>query len=107
MSKILQTRVQNKHDTTANWEKATNFIPLAGEIIVYDDLNQIKIGDGQKHLSELPFLDGKVKTINNIEPDENGNIEVNIDNVKIPVFSVVGTTLVISNAIQQAEGANY
>lgn len=107
MSKILQTRVQNKHDIKANWDKATNFIPLAGEIIIYDDLNQIKMGDGQTYLSELPFLDGKLKTVNGLGPDENGNIEVTIDNVEIPVFSVVGTTLVIGNATQQAEGASY
>ena len=81
MSKILQTRVQNKHDIKANWDKATNFIPLAGEIIIYDDLNQIKMGDGQTYLSELPFLDGKIKTINNVEPDENGNIEITAEQV--------------------------
>lgn len=58
MSKILQTRVQNKHDTAANWEKATNFIPLVGEIIIYDDLHQIKIGDGETTVNNLPFLIG-------------------------------------------------
>ena len=104
MSKILQTRVQNKHDIKANWDKATNFIPLAGEIIIYDDLNRIKMGDGQTYLSELPFLDGKLKTVNNVEPDENGNVEIITE---IPVFSVSGTTLVISNAMRLAEGADF
>ena len=104
MSKILQTRVQNKHDTTANWDKATNFIPLAGEIIIYDDLNQIKMGDGQTYLSELPFLDGKLKTVNGLEPDENGNIQLTAE---VPVFSVSGTTLIISNAMQMAEGETF
>jgi hypothetical protein len=33
----LKTRVKHKHDIPANWEKAVNFIPLAGEIIIYDD----------------------------------------------------------------------
>lgn len=104
MSKILQTRVQNKHDIKANWEKATNFIPLAGEIIIYDDLNRIKIGDGQTYLSELPFLDGKLKTVNGLEPDENGNIQLTAE---VPVFSVSGTTLIISNAMQMAEGETF
>ena len=45
-NKILKTRVQNKHDTSTNWAKATTFVPLAGEVIVYDDLKRIKIGDG-------------------------------------------------------------
>lgn len=30
-------RVLMKHDITVNWSKAVNFIPKAGEIIVYDD----------------------------------------------------------------------
>ena len=41
--KTLTTRVQQKSDTSANWAKATNFTPLKGEIIVYTDLNKIKI----------------------------------------------------------------
>ena len=45
-NKTFQGRIVQKHDTKANWEKATNFIPLKGEIILYDDLNEIKIGDG-------------------------------------------------------------
>ena len=94
MSKTLQTRTMQKIDTAANWAKATSFVPLKGEICVYSDTNQIKIGDGKKYLSELPFLDGKLKTINNIEPDENGNIQLTAE---IPSFSVSGTTLIIGS----------
>lgn len=47
MIKKLLSRIQNKHDTLENWNKATNFIPLKGEIIVYDDIGKIKIGDGE------------------------------------------------------------
>lgn len=61
----------------------------------------------KKYVDEAVASGGSVKTVNGLSPDENGNIEVTIDNVEIPVFSVVGTTLVISNAIQQAEGASY
>lgn len=51
MSKQFNTRVQNKHDVEANWLKATNFIPLAGEIIIYEPTDdyptyRFKIGDG-------------------------------------------------------------
>lgn len=48
-------RVVQKHDTKANWDKATNFVPLPGEIIVYDDLDRIKIGDGVTTVVNLPF----------------------------------------------------
>ena len=44
-----------KHDTKANWDKATNFILLKGEMIIYDDLNDFKIGDGVTKVGELEF----------------------------------------------------
>lgn len=59
-NKTFNTRTQQKHDVEANWLKATNFIPLAGEVIVYDkDSNypyaRIKIGDGNTNVNNLPF----------------------------------------------------
>lgn len=58
--KTLNTRIQQKHDIELNWNKAINFIPKIGEIIVYDiDENctyeRFKIGDGVKTVVELPF----------------------------------------------------
>lgn len=58
--KTLNTRIQQKHDIEANWLKATNFIPKAGEIIVYDadaahPFPRIKIGDEKTLVNELPF----------------------------------------------------
>lgn len=54
-NKTFQGRIVQKHDTEANWKKATNFIPLKGEIIIYDDLNKIKIGDGSTKINDLKF----------------------------------------------------
>lgn len=54
-NKTFQGRIVQKHDTEANWKKATNFIPLKGEIIIYDDLNKIKIGDGTTKINDLDF----------------------------------------------------
>ena len=56
-NKTLKLRVVNKHDTTANWNKAVNFIPKAGEVIIYTDVNKIKIGDGKTIVSSLPFAE--------------------------------------------------
>lgn len=58
--KNFNTRIVHKHDTEENWNKATNFIPKQGEIIVYDpDTNcrysRMKIGDGIRNVSDLPF----------------------------------------------------
>lgn len=55
VNKILKTRVQNKCDTAANWKLATNFKPLKGEIILYTDTKQMKVGDGNTLVDALPF----------------------------------------------------
>lgn len=59
-NKIINTRITQKHDTQENWDKAVNFIPMAGEIIVYDADTEnvrprIKVGDGVNSVSALPF----------------------------------------------------
>lgn len=59
-SKEFLTRVIQKHDIEENWNKATNFIPKQGEIIVYDidaehQHERLKIGDGATLVSNLPF----------------------------------------------------
>lgn len=61
--KTINARLQQKHDIEAHWKLATNFIPKAGEIIVYDDLNKIKIGDGTTNVNKLPFTNGNVGLI--------------------------------------------
>lgn len=60
--KNIQSRIQHKHDTEANWNQTTNFIPKAGEIIIYDkDENytypRFKIGDGVNNINDLIFTD--------------------------------------------------
>lgn len=47
-----------KKDTSKNWDKAKNFIPKEGEIIIYTDLspNNLKIGDGKTKINDLSFL---------------------------------------------------
>lgn len=61
--KILNNlRIINKHDTEANWLKATNFVPKQGELIIYDkdttyNYERFKIGDGSTLVSALPFAD--------------------------------------------------
>lgn len=58
--KTLKTRIINKHGTEADWDKATNFIPKQGELIVYDidsthTQERIKIGDGKTVAKNLSF----------------------------------------------------
>lgn len=80
---MLDVRIESKHDTTENWNKAKGFIPLPGEIIIYDDyevktwtveeygqtvtktanIPNIKIGTGNAYVQDLAFVDEKTREI--------------------------------------------
>lgn len=67
--KTAKLRIKQKHDTEANWKKATNFRPEAGELIVYDADNthstpRFKVGDGTKLVNALPFVPSSSVTAN-------------------------------------------
>ena len=56
-----KVRMKLKIDTEAHWNLARNFIPLAGEPIVYavDDTHErprVKVGDGVTYVTDLPFI---------------------------------------------------
>ena len=57
-----QTRIQLKRDIEANWEKATGFIPLRGEVVIYESDEthikpRLKVGDGETNINNLPFIE--------------------------------------------------
>lgn len=59
--KTFYSRQQQKHDVEENWLKAVNFIPMQGEIIIYDvdemhSYERMKIGDGYLNVNALPFF---------------------------------------------------
>lgn len=66
MAKTLNTRIQNKIDTEANWNSVT-WVPLEGEVIIYtfDDgrAPQIKVGNGVDVPEDLPFSSADIKAI--------------------------------------------
>jgi hypothetical protein len=64
MAEIVKykSRSCQKIDTAGNWALATNFVPLKGEIIIYSDLNLMKVGDGSTTVNDLPFVDVATKT---------------------------------------------
>ena len=55
-NKTLNTRIQHKTDTSANWAQAENFSPLKGELIIYQEENEnnskIKVGDGNTNVND-------------------------------------------------------
>ena len=80
---MVNARIQSKHDTTAHWNAARGFIPLPGEVIIYDDyetktytveeygqtvtktvqIPNIKIGTGNAYVQDLAFVDEKTRQI--------------------------------------------
>ena len=80
---MLDVRIRSKRDTTENWNNARGFIPLRGEIIIYDDyetktwtemeygeevtktvnIPNIKVGDGMAYVQDLPFVDQRTREI--------------------------------------------
>lgn len=79
----FNTRIKAKHDTTENWNAAIGFIPLNGEIIIYDDFDSkqvetivdnqvvlktinipnIKVGTGNAYVQDLPFVDENLRAM--------------------------------------------
>ena len=76
---MLNARIMSKHDTTARWNAAVGFIPLPGEIIIYDDyetkeviingetviktIPNIKIGTGNAYVQDLAFVDSATRDL--------------------------------------------
>lgn len=86
IEKNMNTRIQHKHDIEANWDKAINFIPKAGEIIVYDidenyNYSRLKIGDGVTNIKLLSFVNDNIKN-SILQPDWNQNDETAADFIK-------------------------
>ena len=93
MSATVNSRIQNKRDTTLHWNQARGFIPLAGEVIIYIDYKTIrkevdgemknvfvpgvKIGDGQTYVQDLPFVDTELRD-KIMEHINNENIHVTL-----------------------------
>ena len=64
-NKIFNTRVKNKRDTEANWQRK-NPVLLDGEIIIVTTTSgdtRFKVGDGKKTYNQLPFQDQKTRDL--------------------------------------------
>lgn len=89
-SKEFSTRIIHKHDIEDNWNKAVNFIPKMGEIIVYDidskhSVERFKVGDGKTTAIDLPFyLEHEIDTIlAQLTYLKNNTIDANYENGKL------------------------
>lgn len=55
---VLKTRIIQKHDFEANWEKAKTFIPKKGEIIIYDPEIELA-ADGTEVIPDAAYVEYK------------------------------------------------
>ena len=114
--KKIKTRIQNKHDTAANWEKAVKFTPNPGEIIIYetDDNNtspKIKIGDGSNNPNNLPFLNEQEFTAVNSAidavttdlADSTNYLGSGIDNLRLNLDDVESDVAKLQSDVGNAE----
>lgn len=72
--KILNSRIQHKHDLIGRWAEQSSFIPKDGEMIVYDqegnNYKRLKFGDGSTTIAELDFFDKDLRDqVDRIESD--------------------------------------
>ena len=58
----LKTRIKHKNGSPSDWSQATNFVPLKGELIIYNDATapKIKVGDGSTLVENLPFVGASI-----------------------------------------------
>ena len=59
----MKARISQLHKTEAQWAIMTDFVPLPGELIIFDPDEQnknalLKIGDGSTPLRSLQFVIG-------------------------------------------------
>ena len=57
-TKQVRSRLLQKTDISENWKIAGDkgFVPLKGELIIYSDKNNLKVGDGQRNVNQLEFM---------------------------------------------------
>lgn len=135
----LKTRIQNRHDTEANWTTASNatnpFIPLEGEVIVYDPdathtIPRLKIGDGSTKVGNLAFVGSDIskfvttdtaqditgaKTFSDslkvVSSDDSSNYltvdfdTIHIQNINIPKQMHIGADSIDSHSIYSQGGS--
>lgn len=103
--KKIQTRIRQKVDTKANWDKATNFVPLKGEYIYYSDLHKVKVGDGVTKVGALPFLadsDSKVTSAaNHYTPTADSSAQLSVDASSTTAATWNSTSLVTGVNLQR------
>lgn len=75
---MIKEQTTIKKDSPENWNKAKNFVPKDGEIIVYLGMG-MKLGNGETKVNDLPFVSQTSYAVEDstlvIEDNEYGRLE--------------------------------
>ena len=114
-SRIINSRIQNKHDIEQNWNEAINFIPKQGEIIIYDiddnySYERLKIGDGIQTVNNLKFLPTKTSQLENdsdfISQDQVEAMVQSLNSDRVLRFYCIEDVTIITNGVSMTYPAN-
>ena len=96
MSSFTKVRIQNKRDTSANWE-TNNPVLLNGELIIVDTNagdTRFKIGNGSKTYTQLPFQDeGLYSVLSGKSDKDHTHVASEITDLGTTIADAVGYTV--------------
>lgn len=125
-NKTINTRLTMKHDIEGNWNKASNFIPLEGEVIIYDaDIDKpwqdsegyheggthkyprFKVGDGITNIIDLPFADelplelgeGENSIVQKVNSQDDENFALGVNSIAMGEASIANRKAYYINKI--------
>lgn len=95
------SRVVHKHDVESNWQRALSFVPMKGEIVVYDtdetySYERFKIGDGITTINALPFS-GSTNNYTTEEKEQLETLVTLIGDTTDPVVARENLLIVVSD----------
>lgn len=88
MENTLHVRIKNKSGSSSYWSSQIDFIPLKGELIIYDDHKTYTDQNNQVHNLPGFKLGNGVTTINNlpfVTKDLEEQIITHIENTKVHI----------------------
>ena len=92
-AKEVKTRIRNKYDLEVNWMRAENFIPLAGELIIYGKEIDPNTGDVLRDAENNPLLPADRSEPYDYDRFKFGDGKTNLNNLD---FSSISPESVIS-----------
>lgn len=110
-STTLKTRIKLKNGTPEEWSQATNFSPLKGELIIYNDANnpKMKVGDGETNINDLPFVNNSVVAADLSDVEDGTEFDpviINADSLGGIAAADYATKVYVDDAISNLDTSN-